>query len=83
MKIRMIANKVGYPKRGETLDVSDSRAERWVLEMGIAEFVEKKDRVATLKKIEQRDKEIAEADKKLGKKLDALERGDPVDSVED
>lgn len=74
MKIRMIRNKQGYPAEGETLDVSEDRAERWVLgKMAIAEFVEKKDRVSTLKKIEVREEEVKKADKELAKKLDALE----------
>lgn len=83
MKIRMITNKPGYPAAGETLSVSDERAERWVLDKKLAEFVERKDRVATLKKIEERKKENEKNDCELAKKLDRLDRGEPIDSEEE
>ena len=79
MKIRMVSNKQGYPARGETLTVSDDRAERWVLGKKIAEFVDRKDRVATLKKIEEREKENERKDNELARKLDRLDRGEPID----
>ena len=78
MKIRMSVSKVGYPVEGKEIDVSEDRAARWVLEMEIAEFLEKKDRVAIAKKIEQTKKDIAKADKDLGKKLDQIDSGEGV-----
>ena len=73
MKIRMIVSKAGYPEEGSTLDVSEARATRWVLEKEYAEFVEKKDRATIAKKVDEAKKEVEQADKELNKKLDKLE----------
>lgn len=73
MKIRMIVNKIGYPPKGEVLEVAEDRASRWVLDKEIAEFVEKKDRQSVAKKIEEAQKAAVKADKKLNKELDQLE----------
>lgn len=79
MKIRMIVDKNGYDPKGTELNVSDARAERWVFQMGIAEFTDKKDRVATVRKIEAAKKEVEKADKKLSKRLDAIDAGEGVE----
>ncbi len=79
MKIRMIVTKNGYEPEGTELNVSDERAERWVFQMGIAEFVEKKDRVTTVKKIEAAKKAADLADKKLSRRLDKIEAGEGVE----
>lgn len=73
MKIRMIVSKAGYPEEGSTLDVSEDRATRWVLDKGFAEFVEKKDKVTIARKVEEAKKEVEKADKELNKSLDKLE----------
>ena len=79
MKIRMIVNKNGYDPEGTELNVSEARAERWVFQMRIAEFVEKKDRIATVKKIAAAQKKADEEDRKLSKRLDKIEAGDGVE----
>ena len=73
MKIKMVVNKTGYPSEGEIIDVGDERAQRWVLDKGIAEFVDKKDRVTIAKKIEDAEKEAAKAEKELDKKIKEME----------
>lgn len=78
MRIRMIINKNGYPPEGEVLSVSPERAERWCLEKGLSEFVDKKDRVTIKKKMDETKRAIALADKKLNKELDKIERGEGV-----
>ncbi len=79
MKIRMIVNKNGYDPLGTELSVSEARAERWVFQMGLAEFVDKKDRIATVKKIAAAQKKADEEDKKLSRRLDKIEAGDGVE----
>lgn len=74
VKIKMIADRNGYPAAGEVLDVDEERAERWVLDKGIAEFAERKDKQNVIRKIKEREKAIEEADKRLGKELDALDK---------
>lgn len=73
MKIRMVVNKIGYPTKGTILEVAEDRATRWVLDKGLAEFAEKKDRQTVEKKIEATKKEAAKADKQLNRELDQLE----------
>ncbi len=79
MKIRMIGNKNGYEPQGTELNVSEARAQRWVFQMEIAEFVEKKDRVATIRKIEAAEIAAEKEDKKLSKRLDAIDAGEGVE----
>lgn len=79
MKIRMIVNKNGYEPQGTEINVSEARAQRWVFQMNIAEFVEKKDRVSTIRKIEAAEKEAEKEDKKLSKRLDAIDAGEGVE----
>ncbi len=73
MKIKMIVSKAGYPEEGSTIDVSEDRATRWVLDKQYAEFVEKKDKATIANKVEDAKKEVEQANKELNKKLDQLE----------
>lgn len=73
VKIKMLDGSQGIAK-GEVIDVSEERAARWCLTKKIAVFVDKKEKAAVVKKVEEAEAKAEEEQKELLSKLDEAEK---------